>query len=139
MWIGLVMSIFPDSDLLYFYLVDHRRVAHHHYITHMPMVWLAFGLVGWALLVIMGKKQWRIFLFVAVANALLHMALDTTVGGIHWFYPFLDWNVKIIEVPSAHGWWVWNFVFHWTFLLEILAIAAAAMLWLRERKEARKI
>tara|TARA_R110000868_G_scaffold10226_12_gene50135 strand:+ start:655 stop:852 length:198 start_codon:yes stop_codon:yes gene_type:complete len=33
---GLVASVLPDADLLWFYLFDNRQHVHHAYITHTP-------------------------------------------------------------------------------------------------------
>jgi len=37
---GAISGILPDVDMLWFYLVDHRRVHHHRYLTHWPSLWL---------------------------------------------------------------------------------------------------
>ena len=42
--LGLLGSIFPDLDMLYFYLIDNRQHGHHSYLTHIPFYWISlFG------------------------------------------------------------------------------------------------
>ena len=55
-------------------------------------------------------------------NALLHLVLDSIVGCIYWLAPFPYECVQLVSVPSGHDWWVWNFVFHWTFIFELLIL-----------------
>ncbi len=37
---GLLASVLPDFDLLYFYLIDNRQTLHHLYWPHLPAFWL---------------------------------------------------------------------------------------------------
>lgn len=116
---ALVGSVFPDIDLLYFYLVDHARTLHHHYLTHLPAFWLCVcALGGWS-------RAGRVFLL----GVLVHLVLDTIAGGVLWLWPFSHSNVVFVDVPARYDWWVWNFIFHWTFLFELALWLAAAHLW----------
>ncbi|MBI1275082.1 metal-dependent hydrolase [bacterium] len=128
---GLAASIFPDIDLLYFYLIDRGQTLHHHYITHLPMAWLLAGglsiLSSWML----GMRQTTLVCITILANAMLHMVLDSVAAGILWLYPFSDMELNLVHVPARHGWWVWNFLLHWTFLLELLIILIAFLEWNR--------
>lgn len=135
LWTGLVASIFPDIDLFYFYLVDNRQTLHHHYITHLPLAWLGLAAVLYSIFSIVGKKQYIIFLGVALASVMLHMVFDSIAAGIYWLYPLLDMEINLVEVPATHDWWVWNFVFHWTFMLEISIIITALIVWIRSCKK----
>ena len=49
MALGLIGSLLPDVDMLYFYLIDNRQHLHHGYWTHIPLSWLM--LFGAALLI----------------------------------------------------------------------------------------
>ena len=135
LWTGLVASIFPDIDLFYFYLVDNRQTLHHHYITHLPLAWLTLASILYGIFAVTGKKQCIIFLAVAFANVILHMALDSIAAGIHWLYPLVDLEINLVNVPATYNWWVWNFVLHWTFLLEISIIITALIVWIRSCKK----
>ncbi|MEQ1704745.1 MAG: metal-dependent hydrolase [Rickettsiales bacterium] len=135
MWAGLTASIFPDIDLFYFYLIDNRQTLHHHYITHLPLAWMAMALIAWGILHCMGKKNYLIFVGVAFANLMLHMVLDSIAAGIDWLYPLVDIEINLVEVPARYDWWVWNFFLHWTFSLEILIIIAALIVWKRACKK----
>ncbi|MDL2321036.1 hypothetical protein LJC47_01630 [Desulfosarcina sp. OttesenSCG-928-B08] len=41
----LLAGIFPDIDLLYFYLIDNRSQHHHLYWTHLPFCWLVLYMI----------------------------------------------------------------------------------------------
>jgi inner membrane protein len=75
--LGLLGSVFPDLDMLYFYLIDNRQRDHHSYWTHIPIYWL--GLLGfWYLTATIFKSR----LLVAAATVfieciLLHLSLDS--------------------------------------------------------------
>lgn len=135
LWVGLIASIFPDSDLLYFYLIDNRQTLHHHYITHLPLAWLALAILTSVVLKHTNKTHHLIFVGVAFANILLHMVLDSIAAGIDWLYPIMDGELNLVTVPARYDWWVWNFVLHWTFALEILIMIAAYCVWKRSHKE----
>lgn len=119
----LVGSVLPDVDLVWWWLVDHKRVHHHDYWTHLPLFWAI------AALCVLAFERHRVVLafFVGVAS---HLVLDTFVGDIKWLLPFSDRYVHFVEVPARHdgGHWAWSFVLHWTFLVELL-ITAAAVAW----------
>ena len=115
-------SVCPDFDLVWFYLVDGRRALHHEYWTHIPFVWLCLApLFLWHAL-------GRLFLAAVVS----HLVLDTMVGGILWAWPWNNRSFALFSVPALHGWWVWNFLIHWTFLVEI-TLVVWAVLQLRRR------
>ncbi len=126
---GLVASVFPDIDLLYFYLIDKRQNIHHHYITHLPLAWLLLAMGAWGCAYVTGRKNLNIYIGVILANIMLHMALDSIAAGIYWLYPLSDIELNLVKVPALYGWWVCNFIFHWTFSLEILIIIAALTVW----------
>ena len=131
--LGLVASVLPDLDLFYFYLIDARQTLHHEYWPHLPVFWaaLAAPLLGAAVWTrrLEALLAWLVFHL----NILLHLVLDSVVGHVLWFYPLSDRTVVLFDVPTVHGWWVWNFVLHWTFLFELAICVAAAMLALRRR------
>jgi inner membrane protein len=122
---GLFFSVAPDLDLFWFYLCSDRAAPHHRYATHWPLLWIA--LFGAALLLsaLSRKASWRPCLFVGFANVMLHLALDSVAAEIYWLAPFSRLYVNLVRVPATHGWWVWNFFLHWTFLIELFICLAA--------------
>ncbi|WP_010138413.1 metal-dependent hydrolase [Oceanicola sp. S124] len=124
---GCAASLLPDTDLLWFYLVDQRQTLHHAYVFHWPLFWIATALAGWGLARVLNRPRILPFLGVALACLLLHMVLDSLAGGIAWLAPLSDLELRLVEVPARHGWWVWNFVLHWTMLVEVLILAAFAI------------
>ncbi|MGB0993789.1 MAG: hypothetical protein ACPG32_15135, partial [Akkermansiaceae bacterium] len=108
---------------------------HHLYWPHLPIFWLVVLGCACMLSLLAGKIKWCrawLFLFVGV---ILHLALDTPVGGIAWFYPIQERLIYFVDVPAIRSWWVWNFILHWTFLAEIVICIAAVVVWLRKRKK----
>lgn len=134
LWSGLLGSIFPDFDLLYFYLIDGRQTLHHEYWTHLPSAWAIIACVGFVLLFLIKKKHWFSIWFLFIVNIFVHLILDTIAGGVLWLYPFSSRSFQLFFIPSLHGFWVWNFVLHWTFLFEIILIVSAIALFVSERR-----
>lgn len=126
----VIGSILPDLDLLWFYLVDNRAHHHHDYITHKPIFWLGIFVIG---LLIRAPKL-RATVVLATIAALVHLVCDSIAGKITWGWPFSDTAVTLVTVPAKYDWWVWNFVLHWTFLLELALVGLAAALFLSARK-----
>lgn len=131
--LGLIGSLLSDVDMLYFYLIDNRQHLHHGYWTHIPLYCL--GLFGVTLLIgrLLRKPLVAPAATVLFSNVFVHLFLDTLVGKIPWLYPFSTYAFVLFNVPAQYGWWVWNFVFHWTFLLEITILDAALVMFLRSR------
>lgn len=132
---GVSGGFFPDLDLLYFYLVDNRQTHHHKYFMHWPSVWL--GLLALAILYWQLSHRsatglaWVIFATAGV----LHLVLDSLVGDIWWFAPFIDKAYAAFTVPALHQPWWLNFVLHWSFATELF-ICGWALLVYRQRKRA---
>lgn len=132
--LGLVASVLPDLDLLYFYLVDQRRQGHHAYFPHLPVFWIGALTLGVAAFWIMGRSRtaW-VALAVLGLNALLHLVLDTVAGGIRWLWPWSAIEIRFVDVPARYHPWYLNFVLHWSFALEIALALAAAWVYARRR------
>jgi inner membrane protein len=64
------------------------------------------------------------------AGGLLHMVLDSVVGDIWWFAPFIDRPFALFTVPALYTPWWLNFLLHWSFALE-LAICVGAVITFR--------
>ncbi len=134
LWIGLLASILPDFDLLYFYLIDHRQTLHHEYWIHLPLFWLTI----WVAVIIVNAvvKSRKLFLAstIFLANIFLHLILDSFAAGILWLYPFMDTAFVMIHVPDRYPSWIGNFFFHWSFLVEVAIVLWAAIVLVRNRK-----
>lgn len=135
LWCGLVASVLPDVDMIWFYIVDHGRFHHHSYWLHLPILWLAIGLFLYGLDWVFNRHKAMGYITIIMANITLHLLLDTIAGGIAWLTPFSTHLYHLVEVPRhSHGWIV-AFIFHWTFLLEILMIVAAVTVWMQRCKK----
>ena len=137
MALGLAASVLPDLDLLWFFLVDHRRQVHHTYLPHKPFAWLAALAVAAAALRLLGASRpaWTALAVLGV-NVMLHLVLDTTAGGIRWLWPWSEAELAMSQPVARHHPWYLNFVLHWTFALELALLAAALWWWRRPAKAA---
>ncbi len=127
---ALLGAVFPDFDMLWFYLVDHRAFHHHHYWVHIPAFWALLGLVALPLL----RLAWpRVLPHAALllAAVFLHLLLDSMTGAIAWAWPWRDTLYALFEVPASQANWVLSFLLHWTFLAEIAIWLAAFAVWRR--------
>lgn len=128
---ALAGAVFPDLDMLWFHFVDDRAFHHHYYWVHVPLFWLAVAAV---VLPLVWRTVWRGAALVFLAAVFLHLLLDTIAGGILWGAPVSDHLFALVEVPPTQGTWVWSFVLHWTFLLEVAVWIASMALILRRRR-----
>jgi inner membrane protein len=129
MRLGLIASVLPDIDMLYFNFVSSNK-SHHEFITHIPMFWflVMFFSVGLASTFIKNERKYNralLVLFIFFANIFLHMLLDSFAAPIRWVYPFYNYSFELIHVPAKYDWWVWSFVLHWSFLAEVGIIILA--------------
>ncbi len=85
------------------------------------------------LLFIVVSKRKHLFPYVIVVerNVFLHLCLDTIVGRVRWLYPISNRDFYFFSVPRIHSWYVWDFVLHWTFLLEFIPIIAAVYVYVQ--------
>ena len=132
-WCLLAGSIFPDLDMFYFYFVDGRQTHHHLYWPHLPVFWLVLLGAGSLVSVLLRKTRVTRAMLSSFAGVMLHLVLDTPVGGIAWLYPYNSDLLYLMKVPAGRSWWVWNFIFHWTFLIEMIICVAAFITWIRRR------
>lgn len=129
---GILGALAPDFDMVYFYLVDGRQTHHHKYISHWPLTWfiLLFGGLLWQRLNRNGKAP--LLLVVFSLGGILHVILDSLVGDIWWFAPFIDRPYALFTVPALFKPWWLNFILHWSFAVE-LAICLWALVVYRKR------
>ena len=124
----MIGSVVPDIDLLYFYTLDNRMHSHHEYFSHMPIFWLGIGLFG-GVFYCLKLRQAATALLGLSLGGILHCSLDTAVGGIYWMVPFDDTITRFSHVPRRYEFWVFNFIFHWYFIFEIVICAWAFKRW----------
>lgn len=132
---GLFFAIAPDLDLVYFYLFSARKIPHHAYISHWPILWLALAGAVFILSLLLHKRSWRPFIAIGLANVLLHLVLDSIAAEIYWLAPFSGMYVNLVEVPARYAWWVYSFILHWTFGIELLICLAAVVLFISSRRK----
>ena len=125
---ALAASILPDIDILWFHLEGGVR-NHRYYPTHWPLFWLGFFLAAAIILLLLKKRDLLIYPLVVLANVMLHLLLDAIAGPVFYAAPFIWEKAQLIRVPAIYDWWVWNFLRHWTFQLELMVWAAAALVY----------
>lgn len=124
-------ALAPDFDMFYFYLVDNRQTHHHKYFTHWPLLWLVLSIVSilWHRWGRNTKASFVALLF--SLSGLIHMPMDTVVGDIWWFAPFVYQPYAFFSVPATYKPWWLNFVLHWSFALELVFLAWAILIYRR--------
>jgi hypothetical protein len=129
---GLFGAIAPDMDLLYYHLIDHRRTLHHKYFSHYPICWLIFIIIAIGLFTLKAtRKTFGYYSLIFATSGFLHLILDTVVGNIWWFAPFIDRPFSLVTMPQRfHPWWL-NMMLHWSFAIELIIVAFGAWLLIR--------
>ena len=122
---GVCAGLLPDLDLIYFYLVDRRQHLHHGYWTHIPSFWVAVFSAALLLGLMLRRPPMVLVSIIAGSNVLLHLILDTVAGKVRWLFPLSRRDFVWVDIPAVHDWWVWNFILHWTFGLEVLLVIGA--------------
>ncbi|MGH1479449.1 MAG: metal-dependent hydrolase [Geminicoccales bacterium] len=131
---GLLFSILPDFDMIYFYTIDNQQHLHHSYWTHIPVFWLSCSLFFLALSRIIKNRVMFLCGLMLLLESVVHLILDSVVGGILWLYPINSTAYTLFIVPAQHSHWILNFVFHWTFLLELgILLLAVSVFFMRIR------
>jgi formate/nitrite transporter FocA (FNT family) len=133
---GVLGSIAPDLDMIYFYLIDNRQTHHHNYITHWPIIWAALLVAStiWLLLSHKSKSPWLAFIF--SLGGFTHIILDSFVGDIWWLAPFANEPYAMFTVPARFSPWWLSFVFHWSFAVELIICTWAIFIY---RRRANKL
>ena len=136
-WIALGASVAPDLDLLYFYGVD-SSVHHHALFLHWPSFWLTVTVIVGGVGLVSNRRLWTAAAGIGGSAALLHLVLDSIAGSVRWLAPFSDLETTLVVIPPGPQGWIWSFVTHWTFGVEIAICVAAGIVWLRARRRASR-
>ena len=117
-------GILPDADLLYFYLVDNQSTHHRYYPSHWPITWLILFVIS----LLLFRLRPRIALAFAGLSigSLVHMVLDSVAAPVLWLAPFSNLKIELVQIPAIYENYIWSFVLHWTFAIEI-AICSIAL------------
>lgn len=135
---GLAVLVLADLDVVWFYLVNHQQNLHHEFLFQWPLFWVDAAGVSWLAAQALSWRKARPFIGVAIASLLLHMVLDGIAAGIAKLMPLRDAEINLVAALARHGWWVWNFILHWTFLLELAICGWAVLnLWRNQGQAAR--
>ena len=132
---GLVGSVLPDLDLIWFYFVDNRAFHHHAYLTHRPVLWGTVLLLG--LLLRRFHHLAGTYIAMLATGALMHLCLDSIAGAVTWGWPLSDHTTTLATVPATHDHWIKSFLNHWTFKVELALCVLAAAVWWRSRQARR--
>lgn len=129
LYTGLLGSILPDFDILYWFFIDDGHTFHHAYWTHIPLYWAALAVLLWLL---RGKLTEAVraaapFVLMGVAA---HLVLDSVASGIMWFYPFSREMLHTTEIPVRYGHWLIDMLTHWTFFIELAICALGGLVFL---------
>lgn len=133
--VGVVASILPDLDMIYFYTIDARQHLHHSYWTHIPAFWLGVCLATAVACYMLRYRRAIPLIVLAGASLFLHCFLDSIVAGILWYEPFVRRYVVFFPVPNVYPYTYLNFVLHWTFAFEVLIWMTALAIFALDRRK----
>ena len=125
---GLIASVLPDFDYLYFELATNHSISHRAFPSHWPPSWLLIFFLVAVLACVLRQREWHGCNLFLLAGVQLHFMLDTIAGPIRWLAPFDHTRFTLFHVPRQPGWWVWSYANHFSGWLEVAIIATA--LWL---------
>lgn len=111
-------AIFPDLDLIRFYIFDNHQRHHHDYWTHIPSVWVGI-LTAWYVLRRLLGRSFGLMPAVFFGGVMSHLVLDTMAGKIEWLWPISNQGINLVSVPATHSSWIFSFIMHWTFVVEL--------------------
>ncbi len=127
MWTA-IGSILPDADLLYFYLVDNQSTHHRHYVSHWPITWIT--LLALSVILLRWRPRFGVTFLGLSIGGLSHMVLDSVAAPVLWFAPFSKLKVELVQIPAVYENYIWSFVLHWTFAIEIFICSIAIVTFL---------
>jgi inner membrane protein len=139
MIVGTIGAIAPDIDMFYFYLVDKRHHHHHTYWTHYPILWVSIICISMFWYYNSKTKCWSKLCLLFSWCGFLHIILDSIVGDIWWGAPFLNTPFALFTIPALYNPWWLNFIFHWSFLLEVATWLFAFYLFLNKGNQFNSI
>lgn len=125
---ALAASLLPDLDIIWFYIEGGVR-NHRYYPTHWPLFWLGLLLAAVLVLALIRRRDLIVYPTVVLGNIMLHLLLDALAGPVFYAAPFLWEKAQLIRVPAIYDHWIINFLRHWTFQLELMIWAAAALVF----------
>lgn len=140
--IAVIGSLFPDIDMVVFFLIDHGSFHHRYYWTHIPAFWLAAFAIS--LVVFAALEKWRWVTVSRNALALFfcgvsgHLLVDTWSGPVLWLYPLTTTPFELVEVPATQSHWVLSYFLHWSFAAEIALWLGAAATFVTVQKQKRR-
>ncbi|MFC1618245.1 metal-dependent hydrolase [Patescibacteria group bacterium] len=130
-WIAVAGSVLPDLDMLYFFFIDNRQTFHHEYWSHRPLVILTLALTTALVFYVFKQKNLLIISMIFFANIFLHLALDSIASTILWLYPWSTAGIGLFAVSEKYSFWMFNYIFHWTFFFEIGVMVVTAFLFFK--------
>ena len=132
---SIIFSIWSDLDLFYYYFFDKTGAFHHTYFTHLPIIALSGFFIMFPLIHLQRLKRFSSYYWIFYINWGLHMICDTLTGGILWLYPFSNRLFTIISIPPISRSWIVSFVFHWSFIIELMIVVWAAVIFIKNLKQ----
>ncbi|MEH6565278.1 MAG: metal-dependent hydrolase [Halopseudomonas sp.] len=126
---GMLGAIAPDLDMFYFYLVDNRQHHHHTYWPHYPVIWFSLLSAASLWFSLARVRAGAALALIFAVNGCLHMLLDSIVGDVWWFAPWIDQPFVLFTVQAVYTPWWLNFFLHWSFALELAVWGWAIFLW----------
>ncbi len=135
--LGLLGSVFPDFDLLYFYLLDHQQTFHRQYVTHLPFFWASITCLAIAFCLTDFGQKYRLAFLLFLSNVWLHLMLDSLIAPVYWLYPFSTEGLQLLSLnmERRYDYWLWNYLLNPIMFWEGSICVAAGALWILRRRK----
>ena len=135
--LGFIGGIFPDVDLLYYYLVD-ASTPHREFITHSFFIYVAVFVVLYFVAAVFVKKPvFKMAVMIFFIGVVSHLAVDSILAEVSWFFPFSRRLYGLSNFSALRPWlfsvnFALEFVFTGLFFLLLISFAS----WSLVRKRA---
>lgn len=103
LWWGVFFGFAPDLDVFYLFFksrafkIDPRKGDHRLYCSHVPILWLAAGLL---IFFVSFEPFWKIFGLMLWLCSWSHFVLDSIQYGIMWLWPLNNKVYGLFPVAS---------------------------------------
>ncbi|MCI5123366.1 MAG: metal-dependent hydrolase [Candidatus Electrothrix sp. AR5] len=140
LWAGVLGSVFPDLDFLYFYMSDNHPANHRLYWTHLPFFWICVSYVALPMIWKFGNSTTRYCSLIFLLNVFFHLCLDSVASRVYWLAPFSYKGYKLFTMhfERVFDFWLWNYMAHPIFWSGEFVIAIIAIIFIVADQRNRK-
>lgn len=125
--IGIIAGIFPDIDVIYYYLIN-ASTRHRELITHSPFFYILIWIILYIIAYLTKKQILKSLGLIIFTSSLSHFILDSITTGIPWFYPFSTRTWGLLNLPWFNFQFIYEHLFIFIFSIEALIFLIAVVI-----------